>query len=335
MECIHEKMKTTNQLNTQQLAKTSFTKKSWLKLKYLLSKYKRGRGIVRRVMPKIDLVNKKVTQVNKGDVKLGRLLGAGGFGSVYLGAYKEHDVAVKIMNKQCKNVAAQEESFKAELHVLDFEHPNIVKTLTAIPLDTFEEGAWIVMEYAGSKTLQTMINHEELSVKTRIKFAFQMSDALRYIHDNHVLHLDLKPANILITARGDIKIADFGCSQKVEVDTGLVSPTQRSLLTGTFAYRAPELLKGQVPSCKADIYAMGVTLWQMLARENPYGNENQHVVIFSVVAYGHRPSHPDIEMDPFEECYRDLYSQCWSVSQLDRPSAMELYETLKIWKKYM
>lgn len=330
-------MKTTSYSNSHQMTKTTFTTRSWQKLKHLLSKYKRSRGgFFRKVMPKISLVhNKKLTHVNKEEVKLGRLLGAGGFGSVYLGSYRQHDVAVKIMHKQSKNADAQMESFKAELHVLDFEHPNIVRTLAATPFEEFPEGGWIVMEYAGSRTLQSMLNSEELCQETRIQFALQMSDALQYIHQNHVLHLDLKPANILITTRGDIKIADFGCSQKVEVDTGLVSPTQRSLLTGTFAYRAPELLKGQVPSQKADIYALGVTLWQMLARENPYGNENQHVVIFSVVAYGQRPPHPQIEMDPFEECYRDLYSQCWSVSQLDRPSAKELHETLKIWKKYM
>ncbi|XP_052689702.1 serine/threonine-protein kinase mos-like [Crassostrea angulata] len=329
-------MKIASYIQSHQMTKTSFTTRSWQKLKHLLSKYKRSRGVIRKVMPKISLANnKKLKLVSKEDVKLGRLLGAGGFGSVYYGSYRQRDVAVKIMHKQSKNPEAQIESFKAELHILDFEHPNIVKTLAATPFEEFKEGAWIVMEYAGSRTLQSMINNEELCQETRIRFAIQMSDALHYIHDNHVLHLDLKPANILITARGDVKMADFGCSQKVEMDTGLVSPTQRSLLTGTFAYRAPELLKGQVPSNKADIYALGVTLWQMLARENPYGNENQHVVIFSVVAYGHRPPHPQIDLDPFEECYRDLYTQCWSATQFDRPSAKELHETLKIWKKHM
>lgn len=314
--------------------KTSFTKRSWQKLKNLLSKYRRGRRVSRKF--KINLVNgKRKTKLNKYDVKLGHLLGTGGFGSVYLGAFRQRDVAVKIMHKQCKNVAAQLESFKAELHVLDFDHENIVRTLAATSIQEFHEGAWIVMEYAGNKTLQTLINLEELGQETRIKFALQLSDALRYLHDNHVIHLDLKPTNILVSACWDVKLADFGCSQKAEANTGLISPTQRSHLTGTFAYRAPELLKGQIPSCKADIYALGVTLWQMLTRENPYGNENQHVVIFSVVAYGHRPAHPNIKLDPFEECYRDLYTQCWSVAQCDRPSAEELYETLKIWTEHM
>jgi proto-oncogene serine/threonine-protein kinase mos len=277
----------------------------------------------------------RASRLNKFEVGLGHLLGTGGFGSVYLGRFRKSAVAVKIMHKQCKNVEAQLESFKAELHVLDFDHQNIVRTLAATSIEEFHEGAWIMMEYAGSRTLQAMINLEELSRDKRIKFALQISDALRYIHDNQVIHLDLKPSNILVSVCEDIKLADFGCSQKTEANSGLISPTQRSHLTGTFAYRAPELLKGGIPSFKADIYAVGVTMWQMLTRENPYGNENQHVVIFSVVAYGHRPAHPDIMMDPFEECYRDLYTQCWSVTPRDRPSAEQLLDTLRIWTKHL
>ena len=77
----------------------------------------------------------------------------------------------------------------------------------------------------------------------------------------------------------------------LEGDTGRVSPTQRmSLLTGTFAYRAPELLRGESPDTKADIYGLGVTLWQMESRQTPYAGHEPHAIVFNVVAYNARPT---------------------------------------------
>ena len=79
--------------------------------------------------------------------------------------------------------------------------------------------------------------------------------------------------------------------QVLEGETGRVSPTQRSsLLTGTFAYRAPELLRGESPDTKADIYSLGVTMWHMEARRTPYAGHEPHAVVFNVVAYHARPT---------------------------------------------
>ena len=328
------------------------------KIQHLLGKYKPFRKRVgkfaRKVIPVLIKKNKKpeefksplykqicsrsrVVSFKKDDVELGRLLGIGGFGSVYMGTYKSNNVAVKVLHKVTKNPPAQLESFKAELNTVGFDHPNIVQTLTATPISAFEMGAWIVMEYAGHRTLHSLIDDPSVSLgpSRRIKFSFQIADALKYAHDNKIVHLDLKPANIIITPDGNCKLADFGCSQKLETDMEIVSPTQRSALTGTFAYRAPELLRGEAPSNKADIYALAITMWQMLSRQAPYGNENQHVVIFGVVAYGQRPKHPEIEIDPFEECYKELYSQCWVPRPSDRPSSDDIVGLLNVWKSYL
>ncbi|XP_045157467.1 serine/threonine-protein kinase mos-like [Mercenaria mercenaria] len=274
--------------------------------------------------------------INKEEFELGRVLGAGGFGSVYLGSFKRQTVAIKVMHKYTKNPAAQLESFRAELHVMRFNHPNIVKTLAATHIDQFDDGAWVVMEYIGKSSLQGIINDhsEPFDSDRRLKYSIQVASALAYAHKNKVAHLDLKPANILITSTDDCKVGDFGCSQRVEFDTGIVSPTNRSILTGTFAYRAPELLRGEPPTFKADVYSYGITMWQMKSRETPFTNQNQHVVIFGVVANGLRPKDPEpSETDPFELSYKDLYSQCWNACPLDRPSAQELVELLNIWKE--
>ena len=117
-----------------------------------------------------------------------------------------------------------------------------------------------------------------------------------------------------------------------------MSPTQRSYLTGTFAYRAPELLRGEPPSTKADIYSLGISLWQMASRDSPYAGENQHVVIFGVVAYNLRPNMPckflDLT-DPVEQCYQDLFLECWEAEPNGRPSATQLAQVLQEWKTYL
>ena len=83
----------------------------------------------------------------------------------------------------------------------------------------------------------------------------------------------------------------ISCCEVLEGETGRVSPTRRmSLLTGTFPYRAPELLRGDAPDTKADIYSLGVTLWQMESRQTPYAGHEPHAIVFNVVAYNARPT---------------------------------------------
>ena len=274
-------------------------------------------------------------EVIEAELQLTRLLGTGGFGSVYQGLLNRTPVAVKKLHACTKNERARDESYRAELNVLFLKHKNIVRLLGSSPRDN-GAGALIVMEYVGEVNLQQRISNPRacLGVRARLRHARDISRALCYIHTNNVIHLDVKPSNVLLTARGVCKLGDFGCCQRAISGTGMVSPTQRSYLTGTFAYRAPELLRGEAPSFKADIYSIGVTLWQMLSRENPYGSENQHVVIFGVVAYNLRPDSrnpPDVDDDAVEECYRDLYRQCWEADFDNRPSAADLQEVLELW----
>jgi len=100
--------------------------------------------------------------------------------------------------------------------------------------------------------------------------------------------------SVHLSIESSIQVAclrDCACTKVLEGDTGRVSPTQRmSLLTGTFAYRAPELLRGECPDTKADIYSFGITLWQMESRQTPYDGHEPHAVVFNVVAYNARPT---------------------------------------------
>ena len=116
--------------------------------------------------------------------------------------------------------------------------------------------------------------------------------------------------------------------QVIESGKGQVSPTQRSYLTGTLSYRAPELLRGDPPTTKADIYSLGITLWQMASGYLPYSGQNQHVVAFGVVAYNLRPESgiPMCSSSQSEQLYSKMYRKCWNTNPNHRPTAQVVTE---------
>lgn len=138
-----------------------------------------------------------------------------------------------------------------------------------------------------SKTLQRVID-SDYDYEWR-NVAQQLVAALKYLHQMKILHLDLKPANILVTPPQQCKVIDFGCSQ--HANHPRVSPLQ-----GTLAYRAPELFRNKLPTPKADIYSLVITLWSVKTGETLYDRENNERLVYQVVAQRRRHARdPDFE----------------------------------------
>ncbi|XP_065062225.1 serine/threonine-protein kinase mos-like [Rhopilema esculentum] len=265
--------------------------------------------------------------INVSELEIGEKLGAGGFGAVYAVKYGSRNFALKKLHRI--NTKAARESFEAEASTLHLRHPNIVRTLSVFTMD---ESACILMEFISKRTLQTVISDvekEDLPEKRRLRFALDISRGLSYAHSKGIAHLDIKPTNILITNNDVCKIGDFGCCQSMETSGNEIpmSPT-KSNLTGTYAYRAPELFRGEFSTPQCDIYSTGICLWQMLVREKPYGSKNHHVVIFGVVAYNLRPSIPeDVQCGAR---YKQIMELCWHQNPLKRPLAKDLAKALEM-----
>ena len=181
------------------------------------------------------------------------------------------------------------ESLRAELFVVRMNlcHPNIVRTLgTTSPGREVDDLPFLVMEFAGNRNLQHIvddIDHEELNVFRRIKYATHIVRALEYVHAKGIVHLDVKPANVIIDDTDTCKLGDFGCAQKLGECDNEFTPSPS--ITGTTVYRAPELLRGFTPQCAADIYSVGILLWTLLTRETPYGPENLQVNMRMISIY--------------------------------------------------
>ncbi|XP_043114926.1 proto-oncogene serine/threonine-protein kinase mos [Puntigrus tetrazona] len=262
-------------------------------------------------------------------------IGSGGFGTVFKGTYFDETVAVKKV-RCVKNKLASRQSFWAELNAAHLRHQNIVRviaatTCTPAHLSAGGDIGTIVMEFAGALNLQQVIYglSEPLLMDKCVGYSTDVARALQHLHAHGVVHLDLKPANVLVSEQGVCKLADFGCSFKLSSRSDAV--TRLSEIGGTFTHRAPELLKGEGVSPRADVYSFGITMWQLLTREPPYDGDRQHI-LYAVVAYNLRPSltRDVFTQSPLGQKCEKLISLCWDGDPSMRPTADQLLHELSV-----
>jgi hypothetical protein len=160
------------------------------------------------------------------------------------------------------------ERFKREARLMmDFKHEHIVQVY-----DHFKEGAsyYIVEEFVDGISLEGLIKKERyLSNEAALLILYEVTKALKYAHDKHVIHRDIKPGNILISNRGEVKLVDFGIATSLEEsDDGL---TREGMILGTPSYIPPEQISDAKNADKrADIYSLGVVLYEMLTGKTPF-----------------------------------------------------------------
>lgn len=200
------------------------------------------------------------------------ILGRGGMGAVYKARQKslKRWVAIKLLPL----VAADDElkfaeRFRNEAETMaQMNHPSIVNVYDFG--ETSDGLLYIVMEFVDGTDVQKMIHGSGLlSGEYALAITAHVCDALAYAHARGVIHRDIKPANILIDQEGNVKVADFGLAKMTDIDYGL---TQSNVAMGTPDYVAPEVLSyGMIADHRADLYAIGVMLYQMLTGEVPRG----------------------------------------------------------------
>jgi capsular polysaccharide biosynthesis protein len=208
------------------------------------------------------------------------LLGCGGMGAVYKARQKELDriVALKILPPGIGSAPAFAERFAREAKAMArLNHPGII---TIHDFGRTGELYFFLMEFVDGLTLRELMDRGGVSSREALAIVPQICDALQYAHDHGIVHRDIKPANVLIDRRGRVKVADFGLAKLVDADA--VSPgapnepgaslhlTRSDKVMGTPAYMAPEQAEkpGEVDH-RADIYALGVVLYQMLTGQLP------------------------------------------------------------------
>lgn len=212
-----------------------------------------------------------------GAYQLTRLLGTGGMGAVYLAARTDDfrkEVAVKLTSPIFKN-EANAAVFKRERQILArLEHPNIARLLDG---GTTEGGVpFLVMEYVDGLPLTTYCERNNLNIDKRLRLFLDICGAVAFAHRKLVIHRDLKPNNILVTAEGVPKLLDFGIAKLVQPDP---EETAEAVTIGagvlTPEYASPEQVLGGEITTASDVYSLGVVLYELMTGERPFSMRNR------------------------------------------------------------
>ena len=210
-------------------------------------------------------------QGNIDKYKLLEIKGSGTFGTVWLAedTWIGKKVAIKIPHNQKEEFT----TLIAEPKLLaSLDHPNIVQILT---VDKAENIFFMVMEYVDGKNLAQLIQETPLAYKEAVDIVVQILSALQYAHEKNVIHRDLKPGNILLTAERKAKITDFG--------TALIQAGKNgATIGGTLYYMAKEQVLGH-PAKASDIYSVGVILYEMVTGKLPFYDEVPMVVLNKIL----------------------------------------------------
>lgn len=257
-------------------------------------------------------------------------IGSGGMADVY----KAHDtildrmVAVKILHSQLAGDEEFLEKFRLEAKgAARLSHPNIV-SIYDVGHDAGQY--YIVMEYIAGETLKKLVQREgHLSVEESLRIAKEIARALQDAHANNLVHCDIKPHNILVTAEGRVKVADFGIARAVTSST----MTYNGNIIGSVHYFSPEQAKGTKITPKSDIYSLGVVLYEMLTGGLPFTGET--TVSIALKHLQEEPT-PICQYDPtLPPMVEAIVQKTMAKDPFDRPNSSELIEDIQHTERFL
>jgi len=222
-----------------------------------------------------------------------RPLGSGGMGEVFLARDRVlgRNVALKVLRKQYAGDEEFAERFKREaMSAASLSHPNIVQVYDRG--ETEEGASYIAMEYVPGGTLKERISREgPIEAADAAALGAQVAEALGAAHERGMVHRDIKPQNVILTAGGTAKVADFGIARA----SSSVTISRTGSVMGTAGYMSPEQALGKPATPKSDLYSLGVVLYEALTGKLPYTADNPIAVSMKHV---NEPLRPPVELNP-------------------------------------
>jgi len=206
-----------------------------------------------------------------GPYRIIREVGAGGLGVVYLAERMADGVrlrsALKLLAPSVADEAFMERFRREEQTLAALEHPNITRLLDAGW--SADRRPYLVMEFVDGVQLDAHCDAAQMGVWGRLELFLQICDAVAYAHRNLVLHLDLKPSNVLVSATGLVKLLDFGTSKFIRANAEATIAT-----AATPAYASPEQLLSLPVSTASDVFGLGAILFALLSGGRPFGDSS-------------------------------------------------------------
>jgi serine/threonine-protein kinase len=246
--------------------------------------------------PSVDLSGRAL-----GDFQLLRQLGQGGMGQVYLAEQVslKRKVAIKVMRPDLAFNDVSYQRFKAEAEAIArVTHPNIVQVYALGE----ENGLhYMALEYVEGRNLREYLSKKGTTdTPLALSILRQVASGLQRASEIGIIHRDIKPENILLTKRGEVKVADFGLSRYLRSDQNDVNLTQTGMTMGTPLYMSPEQVQGLALDARTDIYSLGITCYQMLTGAPPFKGKNAFELATQHVSTAPKPLmelRPDVPAD--------------------------------------
>jgi non-specific serine/threonine protein kinase len=217
-------------------------------------------------------------------------LGTGGMGEVYRArdTRLERDVAIKVLPERLANDPASLARFQREARaVAALSHSNIV---AIFDVDLDQGRPYVVMELLEGETLGHCLKRSALDWRSALAIATAVADGVAAAHLKGIIHRDLKPDNIYLTARGGVKVLDFGLARVVKetaptkaLSATVTFETQQGALLGTVSYMAPEQVRGQHADARSDVFALGCVLYEMVTGRRPFPGETTADVMVAIL----------------------------------------------------
>ncbi|TST73076.1 Mitogen-activated protein kinase kinase kinase 10 [Bagarius yarrelli] len=266
-------------------------------------------------------------EIDFSELCLEEVIGAGGFGKVYRGVWRNEEVAVKAARQDPdEDISVTAESVRQEARLFwMLRHPNII-ALKGVCLK--EPNLCLVMEYARGGALNRALAGKKVPPRVLVNWAVQIATGMDYLHNQTivpVIHRDLKSSNILILEPVEwddlsgktLKITDFGLAREWHRTTKMSA-------AGTYAWMAPEVIKLSLFSKSSDVWSFGVLLWELLTGEVPYREIDALAVAYGVAMNKLTLPIPSTCPDAFAQ----LLGECWSPNPHSRPSFSSILKRL-------
>ncbi|OAP61850.1 hypothetical protein AYL99_04053 [Fonsecaea erecta] len=244
-----------------------------------------------------------------GNYSLGKLIGKGSFGKVYLAKHNLTNGSKVVLKASSKN----DPNLAREIHHhRQFVHPHIARLYEVIITESL---VWLVLEYCpGDELYNYLCKNGPLPVETAQKIFTQLVGAVAYIHSKSCVHRDLKLENVLLDKNDNVKLCDFGFTREYEGKANYLQT-----FCGTVCYSAPEMLKGEkYAGEKVDVWSLGIILYALLKGELPYDEDDDAATKAKILKDD--PVYPDT----FPETAKTLISKLLSKRPLHRPSLSDI-----------